>query len=293
MTGAFSYDITFRMNFRRLVFPLIFCLFVTVLQADVPNVVYLSFDGVSPHTLTVLMRKKKVANFNKMSKQGGMSILKGVLQKPNLKDSLAVMWTGYPIEVGMSRHDSAFVFNRLKKSVPDLTSVVIISRPKRAVPKEKEWGTILKRDLIGVDVVLDEKERTSDEVSQAIIEEIRKTNSPFILFANYPLAAQFALTYREGCGRYAEGVLYLNKQLGLIQEALKEKGVLDNTVFVLTASYTFIENTQMPSSKSWVICSKPIRAGKSPLDLVPTIYDIYGVSVSDFTPKFSGTSLLR
>lgn len=257
-----------------------------------PNVIYLSMDGLSPGPLFKVMGQRKIPHFNKMARVGSKSILRGVLDKPTLKDSLAVLWTGYPIQVGMSRHDSAFVFNRLKTQVPALKSTVIISHPKRVLPKEKAWGTIIKRDLIGIDKVYEEKERTSDEITQALVETITQSNGPFIIFANYPLCAQMALNYREGCGRYTEAILYLNKQLGVIQQALESKGVAENTVFILTASYSFIEGTQFPSSKSWVISSKKLKPGKSALDLVPTIYDLYSVSYEGFEPKFSGKSLL-
>lgn len=257
-----------------------------------PNVIYVSFDGVSPSTLFKIMQQKRIPHFNQMSRMGSKSVLKSALVKPNLKDALAVMWTGYPIEVGMSRHDSAFVFNRIKREVPDLKSTVIISRPFRTLEKEKAWGTILKRPLEGVDNVYEEKERTSDEITRAIIDSVQTSKGPFIIFANYPLCAQIALNYREGCDRYAEAILYLNKQLGLVEAAVKKKGIHDQTVFVLTASYSFIEGTQYPSSKSWVISSKQLRQGASQLDLVPTLYDLYNVSYSGFEPKFSGKSLL-
>jgi hypothetical protein len=248
-------------------------------DSSVPNVIYLSFDGLSPQPLFNLMEKKKIANFHKMAVSGSSSILKGVNSKPGLKESLPVLWTGYSSNVAMSRNDSAFVFNRLKKTVPDLKSIVIISRPKRKNSNEKEWGTIVKRSPLGIDKLYDEKERTSDEVTQAIVESIKTSNGSFILFANYPLAAQIALNYREGCSRYSEAILYLNKQVGIIQDALKEKGIKSNTVFVLTASYTFIENSQLPSSKSWVICSKKLRPGNTLLDVVPTLYTLYGKSL--------------
>jgi len=261
-------------------------------EHSVPNVIYLSFDGLSPQSLTILMNKKKLPHFHKFAMQGSMQILKGTADKPSLKDALAVLWTGYPTSMDMSHHDSAFVFNRLKKNVPDLTTIVMISRPKQTMPKEKEWGTILKRPLMGIDKTYDEKARTSDDITQGIIDSIRSTKGPFIIFANYPLAAQYASYYREGCGRYAECILYLNKQIGLIQKELKDRGLKNNTVFVLTASYTFIQGSQMPSSKSWVICSKPLKKGTSVLDLVPTIYELYGQPVSEFTPPLPGNSLL-
>ena len=120
----------------RYVFVTIFLICLSVQSFAAENVIYISIDGLSRDTLYALLQKGDLPNLKTLVQRGNYRNMDLPVKRPDTLATYHSLFSGYvgasgyksdaePIELGAS------VFERLEEHVPNLTSVLILSRPLR------------------------------------------------------------------------------------------------------------------------------------------------------------------
>jgi len=127
----------------------------------------------------------------------------------------------------------------------------------------------------------------------------RNKNSPFFLFAHYKYPDSVGHKYGEDSQEYSNALIEDDRQTGKIVQKLKDLGIYEKTVILVTPDHGFIEKGHHPcvseTKNIWIVSNKRKVINRSGVvskqtSVVPTIFDIFGID-KNVNPPFAGKSL--
>ncbi|HOX36923.1 MAG TPA: alkaline phosphatase family protein [Candidatus Brocadiia bacterium] len=119
---------------------------------------------------------------------------------------------------------------------------------------------------------------------------------PFFFFVHFASVDHSGHQHGENSKEYNDALISNDAWTGKIIAKLKEQGVYDKTIIVVTADHGFNEDAKGHSYAPYVTLatnSKKVIRGGLRVDVAPTIYDLFGVDTSKFEPKLDGNPLTR
>lgn len=281
---------------KTFVFALCMLLFLPLHMRAAENVIYISIDGVSRDTLYALLNKDSLPNIKALVTRGNYRNMDLTVQRPDMLATYHSLLSGQTGGVGyrgeapsIPRGES--VFERLEETIPNLTSVLILSEPFRETVSPS-LNSLLAEAQGSIDIVLPYRKRSVSRVRRDVERVLQPLASPFFMFVNFTNVDYAGLMYREGSEMYSVALKHVDAAIGSMIRILKENGIWDQTDFVLTTQYGFRRNSQILSSEVWVASTQKIRFKGTSDDLVPTIYKLYGLNASRFKPKLTGNALI-
>jgi hypothetical protein len=261
------------------------------------NVLFISIDGLSRDTLYALLNKGSLPNIRSIVKRGNYRNMDLPDIRPNTLQAYHALFSGAlmadtsikvagdPIEEGSS------VFERLENNIPNLTTVALISEPldESSVPS---LNSLLIYAKHSIDIIEPIRRRSLSQISRDSVRLLNRLDSPFFMFVNVTNVDYVGRNYREGSDTYSTAVKRADRFVGGLIGVLEEKGLWEDTEIVLTTQYGYRKNSQILSSEVWVASTQKIRLKGTSLDIVPTIYKMYGLNYEGFHPKLMGTALI-
>jgi len=122
---------------------------------------------------------------------------------------------------------------------------------------------------------------------------------PFFMFVHYKEADVTAHLRGVDSVAYREALMLIDKELGVLLAELDAKGAMPTTSVLVTTDHGFTGrfhvSREVTNTDTWIASlNLDLRADRYAklLDVTPTIYDYFGVSVDDFDPPLEGRSLL-
>lgn len=261
------------------------------------NVVYVSIDGMSRHTFYALLNKQQLPHFQEIIDRGNYRNMEIKGYSPNTFACFTSMLSGYgyhndgqeDIKIPISVNTS--IFGVIKKQRPKITTVSLINHPI-GVENRPSLNELLLHEQANIDILYEEKVRSSSEISKEVASTILSISTPFFLFTNFTNVDFMGRKYREGADMYSLSIKRCDKALGVIIQSLKNRGVWDSTHFVLTTSYGYRPKSRFQSEEIWIASTEKIRFKGTQLDIVPTIYRLLGINSRTIQPLLPGTSLV-
>ncbi len=134
----------------------------------------------------------------------------------------------------------------------------------------------------------------------AFIEE--NQHSPFFLFGHYGGPDVEGHIYGENSPEYTNSIISDDVGTGEIVRKLKDLGIYEDTIIMVTTDHGFVENRyghhscQSSTKNVWIVSNRRRvidnqDAIAKQTSIVPTIFDIFGID-KDVSPPFAGQSLL-
>lgn len=122
------------------------------------------------------------------------------------------------------------------------------------------------------------------------------TKGRFFAFIHFEEPDEQGHQFGEGSPQYIEGLLKNDKRLGVIIAKLKELKRYDSTAVILTTDHGFDPGLQTHRNAPYTFLAsnlKNLDNTSEPMDVAPTIYEIFGVDTEIFSNKLPGQSLLN
>lgn len=271
---------------KHLFFVLTFVTIATsgLVAKEPPNILWISADGISRHTLYALLQKKQLPNLQKIIAKGNTRNLD--ISGSDPQRSYVQFFTGIAPEQawdGDKEHlkKNSTIFEKIHYRVPQVAITAILSTAN--IP-EAPAQLLNQSYLKSLEITL--LTSTSGKQAFSLAKQAVNGTTPFFVFIQYSDASDSVFRYREGTEHYSDTLIAFDKALG---ELLTATSHHKKPLFVIiTSSYGFEKNSRKPSSQSWVISNTVIARKASPSDVVPSILKLYGISAS--TPPHIGTS---
>jgi len=260
------------------------------------NVIYISIDGMSRDTFYTLLNKGSLPNIKKVISRGNYRNMDLTVKRPDMLATYHSIFSGRTGPQGYREESPSIprgesVFETLEENIPNLTSVLILSKPLRE-SVSPSLNSLLAEAKDSIDIVLPYRKRSLSRVRRDVERVLKPLASPFFMFVNFTNVDQAGLSYREGSQMYSSALKRVDAAVGSMIRILKDNRLWDQTEFVLTTQYGFRRNSQILSSEVWVASTQKIRFKGTTDDLVPTIYKLFGLNASRFKPKITGNALI-
>jgi predicted AlkP superfamily pyrophosphatase or phosphodiesterase len=260
------------------------------------NVIYISIDGMSRDTLYALLNKGSLPNIRSIIDRGNYRNMDLTVRRPDMLATYHSILSGRTGPQGYRKASPSIprgesVFERLEETIPNLTSVLILSQPLRE-STSPSLNSLLDEARDSIDIVLPYRKRSSSRIRRDVERVLKPLASPFFMFVNFTNVDRAGLAYREGSQMYSGALKRVDAAIGSMIHILKDNKLWDKTDFILTTQYGFRRNSQILSSEVWVASTQKIRFKGTTDDVVPTIYKMFGLNAARFKPELSGNALI-
>jgi len=274
---------------------LFFFLFLSV-KPNFSNVIFISIDGLSKDTLVALLNKDALPNIAKIVERGNLRSLEIPLRHPDMMAVYTSFFTGNMPNAEEKDPDKILplketLFRDLKKEYSGIQTLVMLSEPYREKNPPQLSHLFPKRNTY-IDIFLPYTFRSNETIKEDVYQLLKKTKDPFFIFMNITEVDRMGHLYREGAQIYSNAVREADKSIGVIIDTLIEKDIWLETDILLTTSHGYLKNSQIESSKSWIISTRKVISKGSVTNLVPTIYDFFNSYKKNVSFQPVGQSLL-
>lgn len=241
--------------------------------------IFISIDGLSKDTLEALLNKDALPNIAKIVKRGSFRSLEIPLRHPDMMAVYTSFFTGKMGAVEEKDSDKNLplketLFRHLKKEYSGIQTLVMLSEPYRE-KKPPQLSHLFPKRNTYVDIFLPYTFRSNETIKEGAYQLLKKAKAPFFMFMNITDVDRMGHLYREGAQIYSNAVREADRSIGVIIDTLIEEDVWLETDILLTTSHGYLKNSQIESSKSWIITTRKGMMEGSVTDLVPTIYDFF------------------
>jgi hypothetical protein len=262
------------------------------------NVLFISIDGLSRDTLYALLDKGSLPHIGSIVKRGNYRNMELPGIRPNTLQVYHTLLSGSFMEDRSSKisgepiGEGQSVFERLENQVPNLTTVALISEPlhESSVPS---LNSLLVHAKDRIDIFQPIRRRSLSRISREAVRLLTPLETPFFMFINFTNVDYMGRKYREGSVPYSKAVKRVDWAVGELVKVLKSNGLWEDTELILSTQYGYRKNSQILSSKVWVVSTQKIRFKGTSLDIVPTIYKLYGLNYQGFKPTLFGAELIH
>ena len=124
----------------------------------------------------------------------------------------------------------------------------------------------------------------------------RYKDKPFFFFVHFAEVDHSGHKHGENSKEYNNALISNDTWTGKIIAKLKELGLYDDTLVIVTADHGFDEGDDSHRYAPYVFLAantKKINRNGLRGDVTPTIYDLLGVDTTTFKPKLDGSALTR
>jgi len=138
----------------------------------------------------------------------------------------------------------------------------------------------------------------SDEnVGQKALELIeRYKDKRFFFFIHFADIDHYGHKFGENSKQYNDAFISADYWLGRIVDKLKQLGIYNSTLIYVTADHGFDEGKKSHADAPYVFLatnSKEVKYSGTRVDVAPTIYDMLGIDIKNFSPPLDGKPLTK
>jgi len=129
---------------------------------------------------------------------------------------------------------------------------------------------------------------------RALLELDKHAGEKFFMFCQFAEVDSKGHEFGENSQEYSDALISGDKWLGRLRAKLKEMGVEDSTLVLVTADHGFNEGEKHHASAPHVFLAandERINGGGDREDVVPTIYKALGIDSTSFDPPLDGRPL--
>jgi len=140
-------------------------------KKKVPNLIYISIDGLSRETFYGLLNKKKLPNIEKIIDRGNYRNMSILDRDADTIPSYFELLTGYSAaKIIVNRAPKGWTFfERIKKYKPEIQVGAIVSLPQNLDKDDLQILPILERALDSLDYRVEEIKRTASAVAREVL----------------------------------------------------------------------------------------------------------------------------
>lgn len=266
-----------------------------------PNSVYIILEGTSRRAIASLIQKDKLPNLKKIYTSGTFRSLDNPDQRIEYQTSYWPLLTGQKWQATSDTQwvtQSNFWLTPILNTYPKMKGYIFISKNKNPDVKNNQgiehWLKKLKKSYGFNSKIFVQFLNAPDqqEPEYTIIKKMEKLEGPFAIMVNFSDVDDMGHRYREGSQRYSKELKRLDTIIGQMITQLKKQGDWKNTIWLITTNYGFDVKSQLykTNQKSWAISNKKILRRGTNYDIIPTLYDAYGIPLD---PRMLGKSLYR
>jgi predicted AlkP superfamily pyrophosphatase or phosphodiesterase len=266
---------------------LCFFLFFSTVELYSKNVIYIVIEGVSRDSLYSLIKKGKLPNYNKIIARGNYRNLGINNNELKHNESTFMLYSGFKSNYYV---ENSF-FEMVQQLKPDLTIRSFLTTPidkSYNINTEAALSQLLDFTNSG-DLVYVKSLVLGRKVAAFINDQV----DPFFLVVNYTNVDYIGWRYREGSVLYSQALINTDRSIGKIISALKEKGVFEDTEFLITTNYGYHIKTQLRKAEGWIVSTKKsYRKGRLD-DIYPSLLDLLELDNVQYNFSFNGKSLFK
>jgi len=240
---------------------------------EIPDVIWISADGVSRNTFYALLRKKQLPNIQKLMSRGNYRNLDVLTPDPQLGyvHFLTGMNSSATIDDKTNKIKKRMtVFETIKEKHSNVAVNLLLSETEGP---QTPLALLNKNTLTAAGIAM--VSSTSDSQLFTAAKQALNTSTPVFLFIQQTDMAQSVFRYREGTEHYSDTLTTFDRHLGdLIAHYNATKR--DRPLFVIiSSSYGFEKNSKKPSPEAWVLSNIKVSRKAFSSDIVPSILNLY------------------
>lgn len=244
-----------------------------IIAKEIPDVLWISADGVSRNTFYALLHKKQLPNIQKLMSHGNYRNLDVLTPDPQLGYVHILTGMNSTATVDDKTHKikkNLTVFEKVKEKHNSVTVKILLSEIEG--PQTPE-SLLNKNELESTGITM--LTSTSDSQIFAEAKQAMNSKTPLFLFIQDTDMAKSVLRYREGTEHYSDTIIAFDRHVGdLIAHYNLTKR--DRPLFVIiNSSYGFEKNSKKPSPEAWVLSNIKISRKAFSVDIVPSILQLY------------------
>lgn len=268
-----------------------------------PNIVLISWDGISRDTLQDLLDSGQLTTLPALLEKGDFINISITDHYPDTMAGHAEILTGYPPDITgvfkSMRYEEIpaglTVFERLEDALgADAIRTAIIASQERSV------GSLPGLPFFNAGKVVDyyyDQNSDAGLVGSVASEAVYQFAGVgrFLIFAHFRDAADAGYAYGAGSPEQNRAIMTIDEGTGMILKAVEDAGVLDNTVIYITTDHGFNTGPKDLTGQTnlWMVTSEPgYTLTGDQKDISPTIMTRMGVSFENLTPGYTGRSLI-
>lgn len=261
-------------------------------EKKIKNLIYISLDGVSRNTLYELIRKKRLKGIQRVIQRGNYRNMQS--SGGGLFQRYAVMLTGtsrvsiYPFDWFQPLMSQEGLFSTLKTHVPGIQTACLLPR----LPLGMDLASLdllIKFNQGMIDHIVMPENRSVATVTEEVVRFFGGLEPPFMAFLSLPNALAVGTRFREGAEVYSDTIIKLDRLILRISSQLKQRGLWEDTAVIITTPVSLQSKSRHLSDQTWIASTFPVSRRGQLVDIVPTIYDYYGIDFSSL--RLEGTRL--
>jgi len=240
---------------------------------EIPDVIWISADGVSRNTFYALLQKKQLPNIQKLMRHGNYRNLDVLTPDPQLgyvhfltgmNSSAVIDGNTHKIKKSMT------VFEKIKEKHSLVTVKILLSEIEG---QQTPTSLLNKNDLDAAGITLSTSTSNSQLFTAA--KQALNTTTPVFLFMQHTDMAKSVFRYREGTEHYSDTLTAFDRHVGdlLAHYKLTKR---DRPLFVIiSSSYGFDKNSRKTSPEAWVLSNIKVSRKAFSGDIVPSLLNLY------------------
>ena len=251
------------------------------------NVIYIVVEGVSRDSLYSLINKNRLPNYNKIIARGNYRNLGIDNNELKNNESTFILYSGFRSDFYV---ENSF-YEIVQQLKPELTVKCFLTTP---IEKSYNLNTESSiSQLINGTKSHELKYIKSLNMGKQVAEFIHEQNDPFFLVVNYTNVDYIGWRYREGAVLYSQALKNTDRSIGKIINALKKKGVFEETEFLITTNYGYHVKTQLRKAEGWIVASKKTYRKGNLEDIYPSLLDLLELDTVQYYSSFNGKTLFK
>jgi predicted AlkP superfamily pyrophosphatase or phosphodiesterase len=248
--------------------------------AQVQHVVVIGVDGMSPNGVL----KAEAPNLKRLREQGAWTFhARGVMPTSSSPNWASMIMGAGPEQHGVTSNEWETNKFEIEPTIkgpggifPTIFSVVRAQRRASFLAVYHDWdgfGRLVERNLVNV---VEHDEGPTNTMHQAVA--CLLSHQPTLLFVHLDHVDHAGHEFGHGTPQYYESVKVADELLGQMLAAIREAGLQESTVLLVTADHGGIGKghggaTMAEIEIPWIICGPGIRRGyeiKSPVNTYDT-----------------------
>lgn len=251
------------------------------------NVIYIIVEGVSRDSLYSLIKKNKLPNYNKIIARGNYRNLGIDNNELKNNESTFMLYSGFKSDFYI---ENSF-YEIVQQLKPELTIKCFLTTP---IDKSYNLNTEASiSQLINVTNSNELEYLKSLDTGKNVAGFIFEQTDPFFLVVNYTNVDYIGWRYREGAVLYSQALVNTDRSIGKIINALKKKGVFEDTEFLITTNYGYHVKTQLRKAEGWIVASKKSYRKGNLDDIYPSLLDLLELDTVQYYSSFNGKTLFK
>ncbi len=254
---------------------------------EVPNVIWISLDGVSRDTFYAFLQKKQLPNMQRLLRSGNYRNLDILTPDPQM--GYPHFLTGMNISATLDNSNNTLkktttVFEKVKTRHKNATVQAIVSKTEAPYsPKRLLNKTYL--DAAGIAI----RVSSSDSHAFTLAKQAITKKKPIFIFIQQSDPADSVFRYREGTERYSDIIIAFDRRLGDLISHYRDTQRDTPLYVIISSSYGFQKHARTPSTESWILSNIVLSRKAFSGDIAPSILALYDIPSQ--RPPYIGSRL--